>query len=501
MIMLSYCLVYHRVNSKRHLLERISPHQAWSCYHLVLFLASYKQLRVHRDPLVLIDDMPRLQIIFTNANGLAERTTKNFGRVLMKKSGLKKLGHSCLAGVLRMEESNENFQGITTSFHILLCAAMSRRGDTNPHFVRPYPSQYPEQLPQTSPHSSPVPLPHHPGQHPEQPNLRPQWPGPHPPEQQVEPGTRQLQPPRRPRSKHPAGHLVSFHPNLEEHPPRTDQQTPHLDHEDQQPRTKHPGQKTHVAAPYDDHEGEQRPLKKHQGQKTPPIVPMVPAPHHDREDEQHRRPYPQGQPHGRHTRQQGLHAPRPKKTNVLAWSGAICCAIFWVLVILTGLVVLIVYLVFRPRTPKFDVSSATLNAAYLDMGYLLNADVTVLANFTNPNKKVSVDFSNLIIDLYYGNTRVATQYIEPFSAQRRQSMFANVHMVASQVRLGVLESIRLKKEMETDRARFEVKGYFRARANFGKILRYSYWLHGDCQVVLTRPPDGVLVARKCKTKR
>ncbi|XP_048427669.1 NDR1/HIN1-like protein 13 [Pyrus x bretschneideri] len=353
---------------------------------------------------------------------------------------------------------------------------MSRRGDTNPHFVRPYPSQYPEQLPQTSPHSSSVPLPEHHGQHHEPPNLRPQWPGPHPPEQEVEPGTRQLQPGRRPRSKHPAGHLVSFHPVPEEHPPRTDQQTPHPDHEDQQPRIKHPGQ------------------------KTPLGVPMVPASHHGREDEQHRWPYPQGRPHSQHTRPHGLHIPRPQKTNFFAWSGAICCAIFWVLIILTGLVVLIVYLVFRPRTPKFDVSSATLNAAYLDMGYLLNADVTVLANFTNPNKKVSVDFSNLIIDLYYGNTRVATQYIEPFSASRRQSMFANVHMVASQVRLGVLESIRLKKEMEIDRARFEVKGYFRARANFGKILRYSYWLHGDCQVVLTRPPDGVLVTRKCKTK-
>ncbi|KAB2624814.1 hypothetical protein D8674_016474 [Pyrus ussuriensis x Pyrus communis] len=399
---------------------------------------------------------------------------------------------------------------------------MPRPGDTNPHFVRPYPSQTPEQLPQTSPHGPLVPLPQHHAQHPALPNLRPDWPGPHHPEPpEVEPEPIQFEQVRRPRSKHqwrhsnPAGPLVSFHPQFEEQHPLTDQQTlplvpsvptPHPDHEDHHPRKKHQGRKTQpvvppVAAPYHDHEDERHPKKKHKGRKTPPLVPTGPSPYHDREDKQY--PWPhgsQGQPHSQRTHPQGLLIPRPQPTNVFTWSGAICCAIFWVLIIITGLVVLIIYLVFRPRTPKFDVSSATLNAAYLDMGYLLNADVTVLANFTNPNKKVSVDFSYLIIDLYYGNTLIATQYVEPFSAERSQSMFANVHMVASQVRLGVLESQRLKKQMENNRAEFEVKGYFRARANFGKILRYSYWLHGDCRVVLTRPPDGVLVTRKCKTK-
>ena len=42
----------------------------------------------------------------------------------------------------------------------------------------------------------------------------------------------------------------------------------------------------------------------------------------------------------------------------------------------------IVCLVFRPQSPHFDVFSVTLNAAYLDLGYLLNADLTMLANFT-----------------------------------------------------------------------------------------------------------------------
>ncbi|RDX58246.1 hypothetical protein CR513_62449, partial [Mucuna pruriens] len=156
-----------------------------------------------------------------------------------------------------------------------------------------------------------------------------------------------------------------------------------------------------------------------------------------------------------------------------------------------GLIVLIVYYVFRPQSPHFDVSSVTLNAAYLDLGYLLNADLTMLANFTNPNKKVQVDFSTVTIYLYYGSTLIASQYVEPFSAARLQSRFANIHMVSSQVQLPLRESQRLVKQMEGNGVLLEVRGVFRARSKLGSILR----------VMLTRPPDGILLKKKCRTKR
>lgn len=159
------------------------------------------------------------------------------------------------------------------------------------------------------------------------------------------------------------------------------------------------------------------------------------------------------------------------------------------------------YLVFRPQSPHFDVSSVTLNAAYLDFGYLLNADLTMLANFTNPNKKVRVDFSSVTIYLRYGSTLIASQYVEPFSAARNQSRFASIHMVTSQVQLPLRESQRLVKQMESNGVLLEVLGVFRARSKLGSILKYSYNLYGHCYVMVTRPPDGVLLKKKCRTKR
>ncbi|KAJ6356002.1 hypothetical protein OIU78_004178 [Salix suchowensis] len=192
---------------------------------------------------------------------------------------------------------------------------------------------------------------------------------------------------------------------------------------------------------------------------------------------------------------------KPGGTKPIIWLGAVFCAILWIVIFLGGLIVLVVYLVYRPRSPRFDVSSATLNTAYIDAGSLLNADLSVLANFTNPNKKVSVDFSYMVIDLYYGSTLIATQYIEPFSAERAESRFVNVHMVTSQVRLPVLESERLQEQISKNGAIFAVKGVFRVRSKLGTLLKYSYRLYGHCTIMVTAPPDGVLRATKCRTKR
>ncbi|KAJ4973832.1 hypothetical protein NE237_007006 [Protea cynaroides] len=168
---------------------------------------------------------------------------------------------------------------------------------------------------------------------------------------------------------------------------------------------------------------------------------------------------------------------------------------------LGGIVILIVYLAFKPRSPHFDVSSVTLNTAYIDTGSLLNADVTILANFTNPNKKVSVDFSFMVLQLYYGDTLIATRAIDPFSAISTETRLHTVEMISSQVALPNGVSEKMRKQMGDNGIIFNLKGSFRTRSNFGSFFHYSYWLYGSCTFLTTSPPSGILVARKCRTKR
>ncbi|GMJ08217.1 hypothetical protein HRI_004490900 [Hibiscus trionum] len=211
-----------------------------------------------------------------------------------------------------------------------------------------------------------------------------------------------------------------------------------------------------------------------------------------------------GQHYGRHPQEHRPHSslflPGDRQTNPLAWSAATICVIFLLIMILGGLIVLIVYLVYRPRSPLFDLNGVTLNAATLDMGYLLNADVSLLANFTNPNKKVSIDFSHMYLGLYFENSLIATQSIEPFSAAKGETMFANIHMITSQVRLSMEETLLFRKQIENNQVLLTIKGVFRARSKLGGLLKYSYWLHGYCGVIVSSPPTGVLREKKCRTK-
>jgi hypothetical protein len=336
--------------------------------------------------------------------------------------------------------------------------------ETNPHFLRPLQPERRQGL-HPQPTSPPVQQPRH-GSHPYQPETNPHFSIPLQPEPRQDdhsqPTIPLVQQPRRQRQREQRAKPVPVPLH------KSDQLVP-----------PHKLEPVHQ----DEHQPTHQRVQGPQSQSFDGREPHDPQLHRNH------------QPHGR------LLRPRNQPTkNAFTWFLAVFCAIFWVVIIVGGIIVLIVYLVYRPRSPQFDISSATLNAAYLDMGYLLNADVTLLVNFSNPSKRVSVDFSSMSINLIYGSTLISTQYIEPFSAARGESRFANIHMVSSQVRLPLGESRRLKKQMENNGIRFEVRSFLRTRSNFGSLLRYSYWLHGQCTILVTGPPDGVMTRKACKTK-
>jgi hypothetical protein len=182
--------------------------------------------------------------------------------------------------------------------------------------------------------------------------------------------------------------------------------------------------------------------------------------------------------------------PRPVRTKPITWLGAVFCTIFYIVIFIGGPTVLVVYLVYRSRSPRFDVSSAT--SASIDAGSQLDADLSVLANQTNPNRKVSVDFSYLIIDLYYGSTLIASQgWVKVWKCSYgfySGSASRNGKRAASE-------------QISINRVLYDVKGVFRVRSKLGSLLLYSYRLYGHCIILVTSPPSGVLRATKCRTKR
>ncbi|XP_022139590.1 uncharacterized protein LOC111010452 [Momordica charantia] len=195
-----------------------------------------------------------------------------------------------------------------------------------------------------------------------------------------------------------------------------------------------------------------------------------------------------------------LQQARPRQTNPIIWCFASLCMLFSILLIFFGIATLIVFLVVRPRNPLFDIPNASLSTIYFDSAEYLNGDFTVLTNFTNPNHRVDVRYENADIELFFGDRLIATQAIQPFSQRRKEVRLEPVHLISSLVYLPQNSGLVLRRQVQNNKVIYNIRGTFKVRASLG-IIHYSYWLHSRCQLVMTSPPTGVLVARSCRTKR
>ncbi|XP_073127560.1 uncharacterized protein At1g08160 [Henckelia pumila] len=191
---------------------------------------------------------------------------------------------------------------------------------------------------------------------------------------------------------------------------------------------------------------------------------------------------------------------QPRRTNPIVWCGAILCLIFSVLLIFFGIATLIIFVAIKPKSPVFDTPAASLNAIYFDSPEILNGDIVFLANFSNPNRKLNVRFEYLYIELCFSENPIASQVLQPFSQNPGEARFLSVHLLSSLVHLPLNQSLELQKQEQGNRVVYNVKGTFRVRVKLG-MVHYSYWLHGNCQLEMTSPPNGVLLTHSCRTKR
>ncbi|WCJ32560.1 Late embryogenesis abundant (LEA) hydroxyproline-rich glycoprotein family [Euphorbia peplus] len=194
------------------------------------------------------------------------------------------------------------------------------------------------------------------------------------------------------------------------------------------------------------------------------------------------------------------HTRHHHRTNPLVWFGAIICLIFSLVLIFFGIATLIIYLVIKPKNPVFDISNANLNSIYFDSPQYFNGDLTFLANISNPNQKIDVRFEQVDIELYFFDRLIGIQAPQPFTQRRKETRLGSVHVISSLVFLPLDLAAQLQRQVQNNKIIYNVRGTFKVRAMVG-LIHYSYWLHSRCEIEMTGPPTGVLVARSCKTKR
>ncbi|KAM0029448.1 putative Late embryogenesis abundant protein, LEA_2 subgroup [Helianthus debilis subsp. tardiflorus] len=189
-----------------------------------------------------------------------------------------------------------------------------------------------------------------------------------------------------------------------------------------------------------------------------------------------------------------------RNTDPAIWCCAIICLVFSILIILFGITTLIIFLVVKPKNPVFDTNHASLNVVYFDSPGNYNGDFTFIANFTNPNRKLNVRFEYAAVELCFANSVIANQSIRPFSQRQRETGVVKLHFVSSLVPLPSNHAMELKRQVLSNKVMYSVKGTFKVRVSFG-LIHFSYWLHSRCELQMSSPPSGLLMARRCITKR
>lgn len=192
--------------------------------------------------------------------------------------------------------------------------------------------------------------------------------------------------------------------------------------------------------------------------------------------------------------------PKPRRTSPMVWFAAILCMIFSILLIFFGIATLIVYLTVQPRNPVFDTAAASVIPIYYSSPQYINNDITFLANFSNPNRKLSVRFEYLHFEVYFQENVIASQGLQAFSQRPGEARLITVHMQSGLLHLPPDLAMELQKQGLSNKVVYNIRGNFKVKVKLGAI-HYSYWLHGECRLEMTSPPNSILISRSCRTKR
>lgn len=255
-----------------------------------------------------------------------------------------------------------------------------------------------------------------------------------------------------------------------------------------------------------DHNGRSPPQGQH-------YSPTTTQPHFPQGQQQYQPHYSPPQPgHQQHQNQHGksplILPPRRGKRRPAAYIFTFCCIFFWLLVIGIGGAVLAIYLIYHPQPPKLRVNDATLNSGYIDelrtrtgrQTLTLNADVSVLASFYNPNTKIDIVLRYMQLDLYFEGNLVGTQAVWPAPMRQAPKGFVlrSVHIEVSEVRLSRGDALSWRNAtLKGGPVALQLAGRLRTEMDFGKWLPFRYWIYPRCSLWFDPPPSGALLRARC----
>ncbi|CDP07228.1 unnamed protein product [Coffea canephora] len=194
--------------------------------------------------------------------------------------------------------------------------------------------------------------------------------------------------------------------------------------------------------------------------------------------------------------------PRPslrRPTNPLIWCAAIFCALLSVAVIVTGIVIIVGYIVIRPKVPQMIVTSAQLDRLDFDQAGILTVKTTIFIKAENDNPKAHATFYATKFLLGFHGVRVAQLRADfPVEVGKNSSVDLMFEVESTPIPLDPEEQNSVFLSLSQNLIVFDLKGTTRTRWRVGLLGSVKFWLHLDCH--LQFPKIGDVIYPKCSTK-
>lgn len=189
-------------------------------------------------------------------------------------------------------------------------------------------------------------------------------------------------------------------------------------------------------------------------------------------------------------------AAKPRRSSLIR---QIAIAIL-ALIVLAGIVVLIIWLVLKPKPFEFSMEDASIHDFNLTDANHLNANFNLNIRAYNPNSKVSIYYDTMQMSVVYQDQTLATNAAQPFFQGHKNVTYLKVRATAKTVALygSLPRDLKLEKssgDIELDvwikaRIRFKV-GHWKSNHRTMKIFCSPILVHFSGSKNFERTPCGV----------
>ncbi|XP_074310091.1 uncharacterized protein LOC141645580 [Silene latifolia] len=187
-----------------------------------------------------------------------------------------------------------------------------------------------------------------------------------------------------------------------------------------------------------------------------------------------------------------------RRTHPLIWCVAIVCTFLTIIVIFTGMVIFIGYLVIKPRVPYIIVTNAHLDNFDTSQAGLLNIQITLWMRAENDNQDAQASFSDFNYDLSFHGIKIDTLKNWPFEVGKNGSVLFQFIAKSSSIPLDPEQESMVSRSYNEDRIVFHLLGRTRARWRVGPLKSVKFLCNLFCELQFHR--DGTSFESHCTPK-